>query len=61
MTLIDGHLYAGHGLPGMLGVDALSSIAVGTLLLLLFRRMSRGRGIDGVELTPAGVVELPQA
>jgi len=44
MTRIDGHFYGKHGLGGMLAVDALSSLAVGTLLLLVFRRMGLGRG-----------------
>jgi len=44
MTRIDGHSYGKHGLGGMLAVDALSSLAVGTLLLLVFRRMGLGRG-----------------
>lgn len=41
MTLVDGHFYTTHGLRGMLTVDALSSITVGTLLLLLFRKLTR--------------------
>ncbi len=41
MTVIEGRVYAGHGLGGMLAVDGLSSIALGTVLLLLFRRMGR--------------------
>ncbi|GAC1420108.1 MAG: hypothetical protein NVSMB62_13760 [Acidobacteriaceae bacterium] len=41
MTVIDGHFYTTRGLPGMLTVDALSSIIVGTLLLLLFRKLTR--------------------
>jgi PAT family beta-lactamase induction signal transducer AmpG len=44
MTRIDGHFYGRHGLNGMLAVDAVSSLAVGTVLLVLFRRMRLGRG-----------------
>lgn len=43
MTVIDGHFYTTHGLPGMLLTDALSSIAVGTVLLLVFRRIAVNR------------------
>jgi PAT family beta-lactamase induction signal transducer AmpG len=43
MTRVDGHFYEQHGLPGMFGVDAVSSIAVGTVLLLLFGRLGLGR------------------
>ena len=44
MTRIDGHVYGKHGLNGMLAADALSSLAVGTVLLLVFHRMRPGRG-----------------
>jgi hypothetical protein len=40
MTAVDGHFHTTHGLGGMLAVDAGSSIAVGTLLLLAFRRFA---------------------
>lgn len=43
MTRIDGHFYGRHGLSGMFAVDGISSIAVGTMLLLLFRRFRVGR------------------
>jgi PAT family beta-lactamase induction signal transducer AmpG len=43
MTAIDGHFYTTHGLAGMLTVDAASSVAVGTVLLLAFRRFVPGR------------------
>jgi len=43
MTAVDGHFYTRHGLAGMLGVDALSSVAVGTVLLVVFRRVALGR------------------
>jgi PAT family beta-lactamase induction signal transducer AmpG len=39
MTLLETHLYTRHGLPGMLGVDAIGSIAVGVILLAVFRRI----------------------
>lgn len=39
MTAVDGHFHTTHGLSGMLAVDAGSSIAVGTLLLLAFRSL----------------------
>jgi PAT family beta-lactamase induction signal transducer AmpG len=39
MTAVDGHFHTTHGLAGMLGVDALSSLVVGTLLLTVFHRM----------------------
>jgi PAT family beta-lactamase induction signal transducer AmpG len=54
MTRIDGHFYGKHGLNGMLAVDALSSLAVGTVLLLVFHRMRLGRGGGRTtELEPA--------
>lgn len=40
MTVVDGHFYTTHGLRGMLAVDALSSIVVGAVLLLVFRRLA---------------------
>jgi len=39
MTAVDGHFHTTHGLAGMLGVDALSSLVVGMLLLTVFHRM----------------------
>ncbi len=57
MTRIDGHFYGKHGLDGMLAVDALSSLAVGTALLLVLRRMGlvRGRGrTEDIEPALAG-------
>lgn len=54
MTRVDGHFYGKHGLNGMLAVDALSSLAVGTVLLLVFRAMGLGRGRgQTAELEPA--------
>jgi PAT family beta-lactamase induction signal transducer AmpG len=41
MTLVETHLYTKHGLPGMLGVDAVSSVAMGVVLLMVFRRIGR--------------------
>jgi PAT family beta-lactamase induction signal transducer AmpG len=52
MTRIDGHFYGRHGLIGMLAVDGLSSIAVGTTLLLLFRRFRVGRARGPMDSEP---------
>jgi PAT family beta-lactamase induction signal transducer AmpG len=49
MTRVDGLFYGRYGLTGMLGVDALSSIAVGTVLLLVFRKI----GLRGATNGPA--------
>ncbi len=38
MTAVDGHFHTTHGLSGMLAVDGITSIVVGTTLLLAFRR-----------------------
>jgi PAT family beta-lactamase induction signal transducer AmpG len=38
MTAVDGHFHTVLGLRGMLAIDAGSSVVVGTLLLLTFRR-----------------------
>ncbi len=43
MTAVDGHFHTAHGLSGMLAVDGLSSVVVGTTLLLIFRRFRVGR------------------
>ncbi len=43
MTRVDGHFYGRHGLSGMLAVDAVSSILVGTILLLAFRKFAPGK------------------
>jgi hypothetical protein len=48
MTRIDGHFYGIHGLPGMLGVDAGSSILMGIVLLMVFRRIAPGRMVETV-------------
>lgn len=54
MTRVDGHFYGRHGLAAMLGVDALSSIAVGTVLLLIFRSIGF-RGTQGPTDTEAAL------
>lgn len=38
MTAVDGHFHTGYGVTGMLLVDALSSIVVGTILLAVLSR-----------------------
>ena len=43
MTAVDGHFHTTHGLTGMLAVDAVTSMVVGTTLLLVFRRIGIGR------------------
>jgi MFS transporter, PAT family, beta-lactamase induction signal transducer AmpG len=43
MTAVDGHFHTAHGLGGMLAVDGLSSVVVGTTLLLVFRQFGVGR------------------
>lgn len=43
MTAVDGHFHTAHGLGGMLAVDAISSLLVGTVLLLVFHRIGLGR------------------
>jgi PAT family beta-lactamase induction signal transducer AmpG len=53
MTRVDGHVYGRHGLSGMLGVDALSSMVVGTVLLLIFRRLATGRAGERAETKAA--------
>jgi hypothetical protein len=45
MTLVDGHFYTKHGLPGMLAVDAGASVAMGIVLLLVFRRIGTRRTV----------------
>ena len=42
MTAIDGRAHDHHGLGAMLAVDALSSIAVGATLLLIFSKVKSG-------------------
>jgi PAT family beta-lactamase induction signal transducer AmpG len=44
MTAIDGHFHTAHGLSGMLAIDAVSSLVVGTVLLLVFRRYAGRMG-----------------
>ncbi len=43
MTAVDGHFHTTHGLAGMLGVDAVSSIVVGAVLLTIFHAVGVGR------------------
>jgi hypothetical protein len=43
MTAIDGHVHTTHGLTGMLAVDGCCSVVVGTVLLLVFRRIGSSR------------------
>jgi PAT family beta-lactamase induction signal transducer AmpG len=52
MTRIDGHFYGRHGLSGMLAVDGLTSLAVGTTLLLVMQRIGVGRSGSEVESGP---------
>ncbi len=47
MTAVDGHFHTTHGLGGMLAVDALSSVVVGTSLLLVFHRIGAYQEEDG--------------
>jgi PAT family beta-lactamase induction signal transducer AmpG len=56
MTVVDGHFHGSHGLTGLLGVDALSSIATGVALLMLFRWLARKRtpGPPTLETASAG-------
>jgi PAT family beta-lactamase induction signal transducer AmpG len=51
MTRVDGYFYGQRGLTGMLGVDAISSIVVGTVLLLIFRRLRLSAVKNGVAVT----------
>jgi MFS transporter, PAT family, beta-lactamase induction signal transducer AmpG len=43
MTLAETHVYTKHGLTGMFGVDAAASVAMGVVLLLVFRRIGLRR------------------
>jgi hypothetical protein len=53
MTAVDGHFHTTHGLGGMLAVDALSSVVVGALLLVVFHRMGQLRKKPEVEMVGA--------
>ncbi len=53
MTAVDGHFHTTHGLAGMLAVDAVSSLMVGTTLLLAFRKFGVGRADGQREPAPA--------
>jgi PAT family beta-lactamase induction signal transducer AmpG len=52
MTAVDGHFYTTHGLPGMLGVDACSSVLMGSILLLVFRRIAPRRTMEEIPALP---------
>jgi MFS transporter, PAT family, beta-lactamase induction signal transducer AmpG len=54
MTLLETHLYTKHGLPGMLGVDAVGSVAMGVVLLLVFRRIAPRPVVDVIPVLQAG-------
>jgi len=41
MTAIEGHVHTTHGLTGMLVVDAVTTILVGSVLLIVFHQMKR--------------------
>jgi hypothetical protein len=43
MTAIEGRVHAARGLSGMLATDAVSTLMVGTTLLLVLRRFRPGR------------------
>jgi hypothetical protein len=53
MTAIDGHFHTTHGLSGMLAVDGISSVVVGTTLLLAFRWLGVGRSSGQMKLEAA--------
>jgi MFS transporter, PAT family, beta-lactamase induction signal transducer AmpG len=55
MTAVDGAFYTRHGLPGMLAVDAVSSVVMGTALLLVFRRIARRRTTPAKSAIESGV------
>lgn len=54
MTVVDGHFYTAHGLTGMFAIDAISSLVVGTILLLVFRRV---RPEPALAAPPAAVLD----
>jgi MFS transporter, PAT family, beta-lactamase induction signal transducer AmpG len=54
MTAVDGHFYTKHGLPGLLSVDAAASVAMGVVLLLVFRKIAPRRVVDAVPALQAG-------
>jgi PAT family beta-lactamase induction signal transducer AmpG len=53
MTAIDGHFHTTHGLSGMLAVDGISSVVVGTTLLLAFRWLGVRRSSGQMKLEAA--------
>jgi hypothetical protein len=55
MTAVDGHFHTTQGLRGMLAVDGITSIVVGTALLLVFRRLGIGGAGGWVESERASV------
>jgi hypothetical protein len=50
MTAVDGHFHTTHGLRGMLAVDALSSVVVGTALLVVFHSLKVGKAAQAAVL-----------
>jgi len=54
MTAVDGHFYTSHGLAGMLGVDAVSSVVVGAILLMVFRRIAPRRSAAAMPALQVG-------
>jgi PAT family beta-lactamase induction signal transducer AmpG len=55
MTAIDGHFHTTRGLRGMLAVDAASSIAMGVVLLLVFRKFAARWTAQSAPVVEAGV------
>lgn len=53
MTAVDGHFYTRFGLHGMLAMDAGASLAMGTILLLIFHRMGANRAAARVPVLEA--------
>ena len=43
MTAIEGRVHTAHGLSGMLATDAISTLVVGTTLMLVLRKFGTGR------------------
>jgi MFS family permease len=54
MTAVDGHFHTTRGLSGMLAVDAISSIVVGTVLLVVFRRIATWKTVEPVGMVAEG-------
>jgi hypothetical protein len=53
MTAIEGLAHTRFGLVGMLALDAVSTIVVGTTLLVVFHKVGAGRGDEMTETEPA--------